>query len=245
MRVTMISKRTTIQCVLILTLTVTLCSAIFVTDKKSKSGVKPQLKEKQDVVETFDWVDEQDLYDYNSRDGSLWSDLLEQWSVRNASTSSSSTPSREGRVLQANHRYIPTSGFFITKRMGEAAELEPHMRPPGGKVISQFRPSQPYGVPQPPQQQQVIPGQREISETDLYLLGAIEKLVFRVDYLEQRLRKTEQLVYYLMQGNNAKDGESLLLNKLMQLKSNWQIPLQKTIVRRTSLKWPRSAITLE
>lgn len=189
--------------ILLVIVTVHVCAAIFVP-------AVVRSKKKKDVSETtLDWVDEQDIYDYNAREGSLWSDLLEQWSVRNSSSSPASHASREGRVLRANQRYIPTSGFFITKRMGEAAELEPHLRPPGGgKVISQFRPSQPYGVPKPmPQQQQANPGQREISETDLYLLGAIEKLVFRVDYLEQRLRKTEQLVYYLMQGNNVKDRE--------------------------------------
>lgn len=45
---------------------------------------------------------------------------------------------------------------------------------------------------------------REVSETDLYLLGAIEKLVYRVDYMEKRLKRNEQLVYYLMAGNNQK-----------------------------------------
>lgn len=47
----------------------------------------------------------------------------------------------------------------------------------------------------------------EVSETDLYLLSAIEKLVYRVDYMERRLRKTEQLVYYLMAGNNEHKKE--------------------------------------
>lgn len=192
---------------LILIMGVQLCASIFVAE----DAVRP--KKKKDVSDALDWTDEQDLYDYNARDGSLWSDLLEQWTVRNVSSAEpvNGGSGREGRVLQANRRYIPTSGFFITKRMGEAAELEPHMRPPsGGKVISQFRPSQPYGVPQPQQmqqQQQQQNGPREVSETDLYLLGAIEKLVFRVDYLEQRLRKTEQMLYYLMQGNNVKDGK--------------------------------------
>lgn len=45
---------------------------------------------------------------------------------------------------------------------------------------------------------------REVSETDLYLLGAIEKMLNRVDYMEKRLRRTEQLVYYLMEGNKQK-----------------------------------------
>lgn len=48
---------------------------------------------------------------------------------------------------------------------------------------------------------------QEVSETDLYLLSAIEKLVYRVDYMERRLRKTEQLVYYLMAGNNENKKE--------------------------------------
>lgn len=48
---------------------------------------------------------------------------------------------------------------------------------------------------------------QEISETDLYLLTAIEKLVYRVDYMERRLHKTEQIVYYLMAGNNQHQKE--------------------------------------
>ncbi|XP_050463285.1 LOW QUALITY PROTEIN: oxidized low-density lipoprotein receptor 1 [Cataglyphis hispanica] len=43
---------------------------------------------------------------------------------------------------------------------------------------------------------------RDVSETDLYLLGAIEKLVYRVDHLEKRLRRAEELLYYVIAGNN-------------------------------------------
>ncbi|XP_018403432.1 PREDICTED: dromaiocalcin-1 [Cyphomyrmex costatus] len=43
---------------------------------------------------------------------------------------------------------------------------------------------------------------RDVSETDLYLLSAIEKLVYRVDYLEKRVRRAEELLYYLINGNN-------------------------------------------
>lgn len=54
------------------------------------------------------------------------------------------------------------------------------------------------------QRQNQFNSPREVSETDLYLLGAIEKLVYRVDYMEKRMKRTEQLVYYLMSGNNQK-----------------------------------------
>ncbi|XP_025991775.2 C-type lectin domain family 12 member B [Solenopsis invicta] len=43
---------------------------------------------------------------------------------------------------------------------------------------------------------------REVSETDLYLLGAIEKLVYRMDHLEKRVRRAEELLYYVIAGNN-------------------------------------------
>ncbi|KAL0111893.1 hypothetical protein PUN28_013240 [Cardiocondyla obscurior] len=43
---------------------------------------------------------------------------------------------------------------------------------------------------------------RDVSETDLYLLGAIEKLVYRVDHLEKRVRRAEELLYYVIAGNN-------------------------------------------
>ncbi|EFN78141.1 C-type lectin domain family 2 member D3 [Harpegnathos saltator] len=43
---------------------------------------------------------------------------------------------------------------------------------------------------------------KDVSETDLYLLGAIEKLVYRVDHVEKRLRRAEELLYYIISGNN-------------------------------------------
>ncbi|XP_047343726.1 C-type lectin domain family 9 member A [Vespa velutina] len=44
---------------------------------------------------------------------------------------------------------------------------------------------------------------RDVSETDIYLLGAIEKLVYRVDYVEKRLRRAEELLYYVISGSTA------------------------------------------
>lgn len=58
---------------------------------------------------------------------------------------------------------------------------------------------------------------QEISETDLYLLSAIEKLVYRVDYMEHRLRKAEQIVYYLMAGNNPHRKETYGNNNYLSI----------------------------
>lgn len=101
---------------------------------------------------------------------------------------------REGKAIQAAHKYIPTSNVYISKRIGNASPPVTMMKQSSNfdanhghfERISQTPPS-------------------EISETDLYLLGAIEKLVYRVDYLEKRLRKNEQIVYYLMSGNHNKE----------------------------------------
>ena len=44
----------------------------------------------------------------------------------------------------------------------------------------------------------------QVSETDLYLLGAIEKLVYRMDLMDQRLRRAEELVQHVLEGSNIK-----------------------------------------
>ncbi|GFG37663.1 hypothetical protein Cfor_02026 [Coptotermes formosanus] len=45
---------------------------------------------------------------------------------------------------------------------------------------------------------------KEVTETDLYLLGAIEKLVYRVDFMEKRLRRTEELIHHVMANSNQR-----------------------------------------
>lgn len=55
---------------------------------------------------------------------------------------------------------------------------------------------------------------REVSETDLYLLNAIEKLVYRVDFMEKRLRKVEEMMYFVMAGNRIDQGLFILLFKI-------------------------------
>ncbi|XP_055904076.1 uncharacterized protein LOC129939918 [Eupeodes corollae] len=158
----------------------------------------------------------------------VWSRFLEEYVVSQHTNNGSRTPKVLPNPGQVNpgmmnpstpmnfisdqnyHRYIPTNNMYITKRIGEAMELEPHMRPPA-KVINP--PHRQNGIPSGfgNQMQQtnhpVHPQQhvRAVSENDLYLLGAIEKLVYRVDYLESRVRRSEQLIYYLMAGNNQKE----------------------------------------
>lgn len=120
---------------------------------------------------------------------------------------------RDSRALHNSYKYIPTSNIYINKRVDNIVPLGPSAfkqnfqfqgASAGGPSDSnQFfnnRVPPPNGAPNRHQLQ-------EVSETDLYLLSAIEKLVYRVDYMERRLRKTEQIVYYLMAGNNEHKKE--------------------------------------
>lgn len=56
------------------------------------------------------------------------------------------------------------------------------------------------------------PPPRQITETDMYLLGAIEKLVYRADFMEKRLRRVEEMLYYVMAGNKMDQGNKKLFN---------------------------------
>ena len=145
--------------------------------------------------------------------------LLNQFCFRRNSPSRG----REARVIQTvqapqfhnnppptYQKYIPTSEAYLTRRVGDANDAETFMkRQADARVTSNFSP--------PNYQQQAslklqtqnnrqyqFNSPREVSETDLYLLGAIEKLVYRVDYMEKRLKRSEQLIYFLMAGNNQK-----------------------------------------
>lgn len=48
-----------------------------------------------------------------------------------------------------------------------------------------------------------------MSETDLYLLGAIEKLAYKVDTMEKRLRRTEELLQHVIEatGQTQRQGK--------------------------------------
>ncbi|XP_053690874.1 uncharacterized protein LOC128739414 [Sabethes cyaneus] len=169
-----------------------------------KSGRKSFVK-----LNPAQWTEPED-------DGGLWSSLLEEYTLGfNASSRSSRVMQAAAVAVGQTHQYIPASSFYINKRIGEAVE----MGSPIGKVIGpsgyaenqlntgpsaqgSFTPMrQSFGGATPTE---MLASPREVSETDLYLLGAIEKLVYRVDYMENRLRRAEQIIYYLMAGNNQK-----------------------------------------
>lgn len=139
------------------------------------------------------------------------------------SSSSTTTTDRDGRAIQHPYKYIPTSNIYINRRVDNLVPLGPSAYKQnfqfqgassgGPSSANQFfnnrvPPNQPSNGPNglPTNGPSPFNGP-EVSETDLYLLSAIEKLVYRVDYMERRLRKTEQLVYYLMAGNNEHKKE--------------------------------------
>ncbi|KAL1491318.1 hypothetical protein ABEB36_011931 [Hypothenemus hampei] len=78
---------------------------------------------------------------------------------------------------------IPISehAYVVEDRLDKESKIN------NGKIVS--------NSPKPPP--------RQVSETDLYLLGAIEKLVYKVDFMEKRLRRVEEMLYYVMAGNRV------------------------------------------
>lgn len=55
---------------------------------------------------------------------------------------------------------------------------------------------------------------REVSETDLYLLGALEKMAYKIDNMEKRIRHLEEMLYSVVAGNKIDTGMNLLCLKL-------------------------------
>lgn len=77
----------------------------------------------------------------------------------------------------------------------------------------QFGGAQHYGAQQASAQQygaQSGGSRDEVSETDVYLLSAIEKMAYRLDLMEKRLRRTEDLLHYVMveQNSHKQPGDS-------------------------------------
>lgn len=92
-----------------------------------------------------------------------------------------------------------------------------HQPPPSqNQPIPVHTPQQPYapgGLVDRVDETKPSKPQKQVSETDLYLLTAIEKLVYRVDLMEKRLRKMEENVHFVLAGTDVKPGKKHFLLK--------------------------------
>ncbi|XP_017778966.1 PREDICTED: uncharacterized protein LOC108564430 [Nicrophorus vespilloides] len=109
----------------------------------------------------------------------VWGPILEDYAL---------TSHREKRVLRYSTPY--PAQYITIERADKYVDEGKEGKVSPGKIVTR-----PSNVPQKKQ-----PG-KQVSETDLYLLGAIEKLVYRVDFMEKRLRRVEEMLYYVMAGN--------------------------------------------
>ncbi|KAF9415360.1 hypothetical protein HW555_006950 [Spodoptera exigua] len=127
-------------------------------------------------------------------------------------------------MKQANHPSHSGPQLPPGARPYDEWQHSPPLPPTTGKIVN--RPPNPYkdkfkpSYPAPVQNQPIpvhsqaldrvdenkATPQKQVSETDLYLLGAIEKLVYRADLFEKRLRKMEETVHSLIAGLDAKLG---------------------------------------
>ncbi|KAL4721065.1 hypothetical protein ACJJTC_001081 [Scirpophaga incertulas] len=117
--------------------------------------------------------------------------------------------------LKPQSRPYETSSPVGYSQYDEWQETPP-TPPSAGKIVN--RPPNPYKdkfkPSYPPSQNPAIPvsadrvdqgpPQKQVSETDLYLLTAIEKLVYRADLMEKRLRRMEESVHLLLAGKDNK-----------------------------------------
>lgn len=55
-----------------------------------------------------------------------------------------------------------------------------------------------------------MPQTRPVTENDLYLLNAMEKLVYKMDFMEKRLKRVEEMMYYMMAGNRIDNGKNII-----------------------------------
>ncbi|KAJ0181503.1 hypothetical protein K1T71_003588 [Dendrolimus kikuchii] len=146
-------------------------------------------------------------------DNGPWSQLLEDWATAPVQSDRhvivAGAPPRGYEEWQASPPPPPNAGKIVNRPPNPYKDkFKPSFPPPS--------PNQPipvHGHPQPPynhypaadrvDESKPTP-QKQVSETDLYLLGAIEKLVYRVDLMEKRLRKMEENLHYLVAGSEVK-----------------------------------------
>ncbi|XP_044729987.1 oxidized low-density lipoprotein receptor 1-like [Chrysoperla carnea] len=140
--------------------------------------------------------DNNDVWD--TADDGVFGPLLEKYTL-----SYENYNLREGKVL-----HIPkTEGGFVASRITILNDTRP------GKIVNRpiptvMKPQIPNNPNNPVSVQS--PG-REVSETDLYLLSAFEKMAYKVDIMEKRLRHVEEIMYSVVAGNKI-DTEPCPLN---------------------------------
>ncbi|KAK9879640.1 hypothetical protein WA026_006705 [Henosepilachna vigintioctopunctata] len=112
----------------------------------------------------------------------IWGPMLEEWALGTK---------REKRVMRSDVlEHIVVVAKNKTKEKHDERESKIHNTKivnSNNRISSSTPPNK-----KPPKQ---------VSETDLYLLGAIEKLVYKVDFMEKRLRRVEEMLYFVMAGN--------------------------------------------
>ncbi|KAJ8979543.1 hypothetical protein NQ317_017691 [Molorchus minor] len=109
-----------------------------------------------------------------TEDEGVWGPLLEEWTIGNR---------RNGRVMMIP---LMQNSYIAEDKIDDNVNEKKGKISPGKVIVNDNRKPQPS---------------RQVSETDLYLLGAIEKLVYRVDFMEKRLRRAEEMLYYAVAGN--------------------------------------------
>ncbi|XP_050306960.1 uncharacterized protein LOC126743782 [Anthonomus grandis grandis] len=126
-----------------------------------------------------------------TEEGGVWGAMLEDWALGGG------TNHRTSRVMR-----IPISehAYVIQDRVDTDVLLQKESKISGGKIVTSGPPTK---ITSTGSHNPYRPPPRQVSETDLYLLGAIEKLVYKVDFMEKRLRRVEEMLYYVMAGNRV------------------------------------------
>ncbi|KAK4880116.1 hypothetical protein RN001_008262 [Aquatica leii] len=108
----------------------------------------------------------------------IWSPILEDFVISNH---------RSGRVTHL----IPIQSVFENDTTGYKTEKDEKE----SKIASNVKIVNNNGNRKPPA--------RQITETEMYLLNAMEKLVYKTDFMEKRLRRVEEMLYFVMAGNKV------------------------------------------
>lgn len=100
---------------------------------------------------------------------------------------------------------FPDMGPWIPSLYFEEMRADKVMKGPSSTIYASTK----YVVNKPSQEGT---HNKEVTETDMYLLNAIEKLAYKFDALEKRVRRTEELIFHVMEGSNIKRQDACPAN---------------------------------